>query len=65
MKTKRRLDFSPEANLVKLIAELIFKIVKLFWYRRHLNLLEKVLEKSLNLLEKVLEGPGKVLEFAR
>ena len=53
--------FPPEANLVKLIAELIYIMIinhafyivcKIIWYRR-----------CLDLLEKALESPGKVLEF--
>ena len=45
--------FLPEAtDLVKRIAELIDRIMKRFWHRRLLNLLEMVLESP----EKVLES---------
>ena len=55
-KQKLRLGFSPGASLLKLIAELIYRIIKLFyrvcfiWFRRSLNLLEKVLEGPVNVL---------------
>ena len=51
-KQKRRHKFSPEANLVNLIAEFIYRILKLFWCKR-----------PLNLLGRVLGSPGEVLEF--
>ena len=50
--------FSPETNLAKLIAELVYRIRNVFnivyfiWYKR-----------SLKLLETFLESPGKVLVF--
>ena len=49
---------TEEANLVKLISELVYRIRKFFtivyfiWYK-----------KSLKLLKMFLESPGKVLEF--
>ena len=52
------INFSPRANLLKLIAKLIYRTVKIFnivcfiWYLR-----------SLTLLEKFLENPGKSLNF--
>ena len=51
-KQKRRHEFSPEANLANLIAELMYRTIKLFWYKR-----------PLNLLKKVPGCPWKVLEF--